>query len=66
MYEVPYALNIIDDNNLMQIATLEQRCRILKTMNISAGADACGEIMDYIEDVSGAMFSYDARIFGSD
>jgi hypothetical protein len=62
-HEIPHALNIIDDNNLLQIETLEQRCRYVQAINATEDADACGGIMGYIGTVSGDMFSYDARIF---
>ena len=66
MHNVPYALNYIDDNNLAQIDTLEQRCRRLYSHNISEAAYWCRSIMSYIEDVSGGVLSYDARIFIQD
>lgn len=66
MHHVPYGLNIIDDNNLKQIEILEARCRKMQYDNITQGQETCDEVMQYIIDVTGGVFDYDSRIFGSD
>ena len=49
MYELPKALNIIDDSNMDQIAALVARCQqnLLKDEEKIEGI-ICKEIMDYI------------------
>ena len=41
MYVLPQALNIIDDSNIGQIATLNRRCEEQLSKNISAAAETC-------------------------
>lgn len=67
MYKVPYALNIIDEDNMSQMATMIRRCRVRLTdpsFTDEEKGDTCSEIMSYIEAVSGDAYPYDARIFG--
>lgn len=66
MYKVPYALNIIDDSNMKQIAAMTRRCQEGLVPNITQAADDCSNIMGYIEDVAGDPLPYDNRIFGYD
>lgn len=66
MHIVPKALGLLDQTNLKQIATLEQRCEFYQTVNPAYGEDACNDIMDYIQNVSGYVFPYDGRIFDYD
>lgn len=69
MHHVPKALNILDDSNMPQIATLQQRCREILTkeeFTDEEKGDTCASIMDYITGVSGDAYPYDARIFGYD
>jgi len=66
MYRVPEALNVLDDSNMPQIATLRHRCQETVAKDIGAAKDVCSGIMDYIESVSGNVFPYDNRIFGYD
>lgn len=66
MHIVGQALNLIDESNLDQIATLERLCDEIVTKNLSSATPVCGTIMDYIMDVSGGAFEYDARIFNYD
>lgn len=49
MHIVAKGLNIIDDGNLKQIATLERKCEESITLNKSSTTDTCGSIIDYIE-----------------
>ena len=48
MHIVPKALGILDENNMDQIASLEQKCEYYQTYDISRGEDECNSIMDYI------------------
>ena len=48
MYLLPQALNIIDDSNIGQIATLNRRCEEQLAKNFSSAADTCSQIMEYI------------------
>merc|ERR1719253_632096 len=66
MYRVPEALNILDDSNMGQIATLNRRCQESLATDLEGAADICSNIMGYIEDISGGVFPYDMRIFGYD
>ena len=66
MHVVPRALDIIDDVNLNQIDTLEQRCFYDHAHNISKAADTCSGIMDYIRHVSGYVLNYNTRLFDYD
>lgn len=67
MYLLPKALNILDDSNMSQIATLNRRCeQILGSSEAADAEGTCSAIMDYIVGVSGGVFPYDNRIFGYD
>jgi carboxypeptidase C (cathepsin A) len=66
MHVVPAALGIIDENQLDQVASLEQKCWAHYTDNYSGGAHTCHSIMSYIQDVSGGVAWHDARIFDYD
>lgn len=49
-----------------QIAALQQHCFADQTYNISRGATTCANILNYISDVSGGVYSFDGRIFDYD
>ena len=52
-----------------QVASMVRRCQeIMTNPNYSTGekGDTCSSIMSYITGVSGDVFPYDSRIFGSD
>jgi len=66
MHVVPRALEIIDDTNLDQIDTLEQRCFYEHSHNITKAGDTCSDIMGYIRHVSGFVLNYNTRIFDYD
>ena len=70
MYILPEALNILDDSDMDQIATLNRRCQeeIMKGGDYSAQqAEAtCQAIHDYVTQVSGGAFPADNRIFAYD
>ena len=66
MYHVPQALNILDDSNMGQIATLNRRCQEELAVDLAGAADTCSNIMGYIEDISGQVSPYDNRIFAYD
>jgi len=69
MYHVPSALNIIDESNMPQIASMIQKCEEIltdDTYTVGQKGDTCAMIMDYITGVSGDAYPYDARIFGYD
>ena len=66
MHEVPYALGIIDSNNLNQIASLEQICTYDQTHDPKKGQESCKFIMNYIKGVSGDVLNYNVRDFGYD
>jgi hypothetical protein len=52
--------------NLDQIALLEQKCLEEQAINLTATADVCGAIMDYVEVISGNVLPYNSRIFDYD
>ena len=59
MYHVPEALNILDEGDMDQVATLNRRCWEASNNNDSGTAyDICSAIMTYIEDISGSVFAY--------
>lgn len=64
MHLVPQALNILDDSNMAQIATLERRCQEVLAVDLNLAEDVCADIMSYIKDISGDVDPYDQRIFG--
>ena len=66
MHLVAEGLGILDDLNLGQVATLEQKCREEISINLTATADKCGEIMDYIESISANVLPYNSRLFEYD
>lgn len=73
MWINPEALNILDETNLPQIQALINKCEAAVVSDIATSADACSNIMGYIEEVSGGkgedsayVFPYDARIFAYD
>jgi hypothetical protein len=69
MYIVPESTNVLDDSNMYQVSTMIRRCRSILGNNFYTSeekGDACSSIMGYIESVSGDVFPYDNRIFGSD
>jgi hypothetical protein len=66
MHLVPEQLNILDDSNMAQIATMERRCQEILAVDMPAAGDTCSAIMGYITGVSGDVFPYDNRIFASD
>ena len=66
MHIVPEALNIIDDSNMPQITALQKRCEEMIAPDLKNAGDACADIMNYIDAVSGSVLSYDNRIFDAD
>ena len=66
MHLVAEGLGILDDLNLDQVAALEQKCREEISINLTATASKCGEIMDYIESISGNVLPYNSRLFEYD
>jgi hypothetical protein len=66
MHLVPEQLNIIDDSNMAQVATMERRCQEILAVDMPKAGDTCSAIMGYIIGVSGDVFPYDNRIFTSD
>ena len=65
MYAVPEALNILDESNMGQIATLNRRCQEIVNTDIDIAYETCEAIMDdYIVKVGGGAYPYDIRIFG--
>ncbi len=63
---VPRGLNIIDDSQMEQIDSLQRNCEESLVSNPEERADLCGTIMSYIEEASGGLLEYDARIFNYD
>lgn len=66
MHIIAQGLDILDENNMKQIATFERHCDETMATDLIAASDVCGQPLDYIAEVSGNVFSYDARIFGYD
>ncbi|CDW87058.1 serine carboxypeptidase [Stylonychia lemnae] len=65
-HRVAQSLGMIDDSNMEQIATLHRECEQALSSNWDKSNDACAQVLSYIQDVSGNVLSYDARIFISD
>jgi hypothetical protein len=66
MHLVANALNVVDEGNMQQIATLERLCEESVIGNPKNASAICSNIMDYIHAVSGGLFEYDGRIFDYD
>ena len=49
-----------------QIATLRRQCEETLSTTFETAGETCTKTMDYVDDVGGGVFSYDARIFGYD
>lgn len=65
-YKLPYALNVIDDSNMPQVAAMIRRCQEMTHTNLTQSAENCSDIIGYVNGVSGGVFPYDNRIFGYD
>ncbi|CDW84139.1 kex1 protein precursor [Stylonychia lemnae] len=65
-HKVAQSLGIVDDSNLDQISTLHKQCEQSLSSNWDISDDTCSKVLDYIQDVSGDVLSYDARIFTYD
>ncbi len=65
-HKVAEALGIIEYNNLEQIAALRKNCEEIIGQDWFKASDTCGMTMDYIDELAGGLFTYDARIFDSD
>ena len=66
MHMIPEALGILDDNDMLQIAALRKNCQEGLYADYITTHAVCSEISNYIKDVSGDSFPYDARIFADD
>lgn len=51
---------------MKQIAALERKCEEIVYSDVTQASSTCGAIIEYIEEVSGGVFDYDARIFDYD
>lgn len=49
-----------------QIAAMRRECEEYMTSNYQESGDNCGKTMDYILEVGGGVFTYDARRFDYD
>eukprot|EP00347_Sterkiella_histriomuscorum_P012091 403369927 len=67
-HQVAQALGVVDENNLEQIHTLNKNCEetLSNGDTWSLANDKCSQVLDYIQDIGGDLFSYDARIFTAD
>lgn len=52
--------------NLEQVATLRRRCEEIVGTSWETASSICENTMDYIDEVAGGLFTYDARIFDYD
>lgn len=66
MHIIAQGLDIIDENNMKQIAAIERNCDEMMAKDLIEAVDVCDGPLDYINAVSGGVDSYDARIFSSD
>ena len=70
MYIVPEALNILDNSDMDQIATLNRRCQegAMQTDDYTAQEmeAKCTAIYDYVSQVSGGVLAADNRMFTYD
>ena len=67
MHKLPEALNILDQSEMDQIATLNRRCQeaVLKDSSINSETK-CAEIYDYVSQISGNVLPNDVRSFTYD
>ena len=67
MHKLPEALNILDQSEMDQVATLNRRCQedVLKDSSINA-VKTCSEIFDYVSQISGNVLPNDVRSFTYD
>jgi hypothetical protein len=66
MHVIPQAIGDLDNNNMKQIAALEQKCEEKQTSEPAAGGGYCQAIMDYIGTVSGGVFKFNSQLFSYD
>ena len=66
-HKVGQALGIVDSYNYDQIAALRRGCEesLSSTFSTTAGS-TCEMTMDYVDEVGGGVFTYDARRFDYD
>ena len=67
MHKLPEALNILDQSEMDQVATLNRRCQeeVLKDSSYNA-VTTCGEIFNYVSQISGGVLPNDVRYFNYD
>mgnify|MGYP006864764369 CR=1 FL=1 len=58
-YVLPYALNVLEDQNMDQMSALLRHCTDMMAVNLTAMNGICDEALNYISNVSGNMFIYD-------
>ena len=61
-----YGLGIMDENNMEQIMTLRKNCENTLGTDWSKASDVCSAPLNYISDIGGNVFTFDARMFSSD
>ena len=57
---------ITDPTLMHQVAALRSQCENTMSKDWMAGASACTQTMDYIDDMAGKLFTYDGTIFDED
>lgn len=65
-HQVAQALGVADENNLEQINTLNKNCQETLGTQWDQADTKCTQVLDYIQDIGGNLFSYDGRIFTYD
>ena len=53
MHYVPEALNVLDENDMPQMAALRKNCQEGIVADYDTSYDVCCKIMTYIENISG-------------
>ena len=65
-WNIPFALDAIDSNHMDQVSALNQKCLRAMSMNTTSALEVCEEMLEYIEEVSGNVLSYNIQLFEYD
>eukprot|EP00347_Sterkiella_histriomuscorum_P017204 403350276 len=65
-YHLGQALNLVDEQNLDQVAALRKRCEEYISTKWSEAPPVCDSPVNYINDVAGGVFKFDSRQFYSE
>lgn len=63
---VAMGANIIDSTNYGQVSALRKLCEESISNDWNLGSKVCGRTMNFIDEIAGGLFTYDATIFDYD